>query len=238
MKTRAAQLGMVGWLILAGVAVLIAAEVASILAGFGPVFGIIALGYFMVLGVIYWLYHWARATEGLAGHPGAVMRVTKPHVVDNRPMNVELFEGLSAAQASEVMFLGERFVVPTGMALVQEGEPGDTLYVVLSGQAQFTARSGVGEVTVRIAGPGDSFPLATMVGTGIHITSAEAMTDMEVLALPTAALRALFEQHPEIGMRMYAAAAGALANRYRRTLARLTDNTAKALRETEFFANV
>jgi CRP-like cAMP-binding protein len=223
---------------LAGVAVLIAAEVVSILGGLGPVFGVIALGYAMVLGVIYWLYRWAKATDGTVRLGGAEMRVAKPYVLDNRPMNVSLFEGMTTQQADEVMTLGQRFVVPTGMALVQEGEPGNTLYIVLSGQAQLTARSGVGEITVRISGPGDAFPLAAMVGTGIHITSAEAMTDMEVLALPTGALRALFERRPEIGMRMYAAAAGLMANRYRRTLAHLTDNTAKALQEMDFFANV
>lgn len=232
------QMGLVGWLILAGVAVLIAAEAVSVLGGLGPVFGVIALGYFMVLGVIYWLYRWAKATEGADGPTEATSQVKVPYVLQNRPMNVDIFEGLTRAQASEVMGLGQRMTVPSGESLVTQGDPGNTLYIVLSGQAQLSARSGVGEITVRVAGPGESFPLAAMTGSGNHITSAEALTDMEVVAIPTSVLRALFKRRPEIGMRMYEVMAEVLAERYRKTLARMTRGAEKALREADFFANV
>jgi CRP-like cAMP-binding protein len=77
-------------------------------------------------------------------------------------------------------------------------------------------------MTVRIAGPGESFPLASLVGYGMLITSVRAMRDMDVWELDRQPLLDLCHRRPEIGARIFAAAAGVMASRYRDTLKRLT----------------
>ena len=63
MRITRPRLGLVEWGILSAAVVLIGAEAASIVAGLGPVFAVIALGYFLVLGAIYWVYRRERVTR-------------------------------------------------------------------------------------------------------------------------------------------------------------------------------
>ncbi len=151
---------------------------------------------------------------------------------------VDLFRELTDEQIEEVALLGQPMEINAGQALVQAGEAGNLLFVVIRGFAQLTARSGIGEIPVRAAGPGNSFPLAALVGSGTLITSAEAMTDMTLLALPRGQLLSLCRRDPAIGMGIYAAIADVLGDRYRKTLAHLTSSAEQVLRQADFFTNV
>ena len=73
---------------------------------------------------------------------------------------IDIFRHLSAAQIERVASIGRYLDVPAGKVLAEAGEPGNVLLVIMEGQAQLTAHSAIGEITVRIAGPGESFPLA------------------------------------------------------------------------------
>ena len=151
---------------------------------------------------------------------------------------VDLFRELTDEQIQEVASLGQPLQISAGQALVQAGEAGNLLFVVIRGFAQLTARSAAGEIPVR-AGPGKAFPLAALVGSGTLITSAEAITDMDLLALaPRAPLLALCRRDPAIGMGIYAAIAEVFGERYKKTLAHLTTAAEQVLRQSDFFANV
>ena len=63
---------------------------------------------------------------------------------------------------------------------------------------------------MRVAGPGESFPLAALLGSGTLITSGEAITEMDVLAIPVAELSALCEREPALGSHVYRSAARSL----------------------------
>lgn len=152
--------------------------------------------------------------------------------------DVDIFKGLTDEQIERVAALGDPVRVSAGQALGRAGELGDRLFIITEGKAELSAHSSVGEITVRTAGPGESFPLAALVGSGILITSVEAMTDMDLLAIPSLRLRKLCLDEPEIGMRLYAAIAEVLGQRYSRTLARLTASAERVLKEADFFANV
>ena len=151
---------------------------------------------------------------------------------------VDLFRELTDEQIQEVASLGQPLQISAGQALVQAGEAGNLLFVVIRGFAQLTARSAAGEIPVRAAGPGKAFPLAALVGSGTLITSAEAITDMDLLALPRAPLLALCRRDPAIGMGIYAAIAEVFGERYKKTLAHLTTAAEQVLRQSDFFANV
>ncbi len=144
---------------------------------------------------------------------------------------VDVFSGLSGQQIDRVVSLGTRITVSAGDLLGTGGEAGVHLYVILEGEAHLTTHSEVGEISVRIARPGEAFPLAALLGSGTLITSGEALTDMEVLAIPRSELLLLCTREPEIGMRIYAAVGRLFSNRYAETLAHLTISAARELRQ-------
>ena len=151
---------------------------------------------------------------------------------------VDIFSDLDYRQVDVVASLGRRIEVPAGHVLGRAGELSDQLYVIIDGKAELSAHSGVGEITVRVAGAGESFPLAALIGSGILITTATAMTDMILLAIPRDDLLALCSEDTDIGLRIYTTIADVLATRYSRTLAHLTHNAEQALQDADFFANV
>ena len=152
--------------------------------------------------------------------------------------DVDILKGLSDEQVGRVVSLGHRLQVSEGETLGKGGQLGQSLFVIVDGEAHLTAHSEIGEIAVRVAGPEESFPLAVLLGEGTLITSGEALTSMELLEIPRTQLLDLCSQDTAIGMRIYSAVAAVLANRYRRTLEHLTARADVALREADFFANV
>ncbi len=237
MRVVKARMGPVDWGFLAGVAVLVAAEVAAALGGLGPFFGVVALGYFLVLALAYIMYRYTLSVRtARARAPAAAYGVSD---AERRKLReVDIFAELSDAQIDRVVSLGRRARIAAGQELGEAGQLGHSLFIIMDGNAQLSAESAIGEITVRIAGPGESFPLAALIGSGSLITSVKAMTDMEAIEIPRAALLGLFARDAEIGMRIYAAIAETLGNRYDRTLAHLTSSAERALKRADFWANV
>ena len=91
---------------------------------------------------------------------------------------------------------------------------------------------------MRVAGPGETLPLATLTGAGTLITNARTMGELRAVAMPSQAFRQLCNDAPEIGMCVYQAIAETLGDRYRTTLGRLAGTMTEALRQSDAFANV
>jgi nucleotide-binding universal stress UspA family protein len=149
---------------------------------------------------------------------------------DNRVFRqIDAFGDLSPDQIEKVVVLGSKRNVEAGELLGTGGELGEFMFVILEGEAHLTTHSEIGEISVRIARPGEAFPLAALLGSGTLITSGEALTDMEVLAIPRSELLMLCSREPEIGMRIYAAVGRLFSNRYAETLTHLTISAAREL---------
>ena len=147
--------------------------------------------------------------------------------------DIDLFEGLSDGQIDRVVSLGRRLQISFGEFLGTGGEQGENLFVILQGEADLFAHSEIGEIAVRIAGPGEAFPLAALLGSGTLITSGEALTDMEVLAIPRSELLMLCSKDTEIGMKIRVNVAQLVANRYSATLTQLAVSAERELRDAE-----
>ena len=143
---------------------------------------------------------------------------------------VDMFSRLSREQVSAVVALGRTVSVTEGETLGAGGEAGQNLYVIQEGEAQLTAQSEIGQMAVRVAGPGESFPQAVLLGEGTLITAGFALTDMTLLQIPRSALLDLCTQDAAIGRGIYAATAVLFASRYSRTLTQLG---ASATREVQ-----
>jgi nucleotide-binding universal stress UspA family protein len=131
---------------------------------------------------------------------------------------VDMFARLSREQISVVVALGRTVTVKEGETLGAGGEAGQNLFVIQNGEAQLTAQAEVGQIAVRVAGPGESFPQAVLLGEGTLITAGSALTSMTLLQIPRAPLLDLCTQDAAIGRGIYAATAQLFANRYSRTL--------------------
>ena len=157
---------------------------------------------------------------------------------------VDVFAHLNDEQASGLMALGERQVVEAGTLLGHADAPPTTFYVILSGQAELSYGAqmpgtqmgetqvddtGAGEIAVRLAGPGESFPWAAMRGSGNLVTNCRARTDMEVVAIPIDALTAYCHANAEVGMGFYRGVMDQFAGQYGRTLAMLAANVEQEL---------
>lgn len=156
----------------------------------------------------------------------------------NEVARADIFQGLTASQLQELSALGRRATAPAEKMLVGADEPVTALYVILSGKVELYARSTVGDVTMRLAGSGESFPLAALIGTGQLITSARAMTDLELWAIPVAEFRALCARKPEIASQVYHNVACVLAERYRVTLDRMIRAAHQAMRGVDVWSRI
>jgi len=134
---------------------------------------------------------------------------------------VDVFARRTREQIATVVALGNRIAVSEGDTLGAGGEAGQNLFIIQSGEVQLTAQSEIGQIAVRLAGPGESFPQAVLLGEGTLITAGSALSDIALLQIPRARLLDLCTQDAEIGRGIYAATAQLFANRYSRTLTQL-----------------
>ena len=173
----------------------------------------------------------AREVERRAVMPVRVFRPEDLNVDVNRVESepgqefdfggVDMFARLSREQISAVVALGRTVNVKEGETLGAGGEAGQNLFIIQEGEAQLTAQAEIGQIAVRVAGPGESFPQAVLLGEGTLITAGSALSDMTLLQIPRAPLLDLCTQDSAIGRGIYAATAQLFANRYSRTLIEL-----------------
>jgi CRP-like cAMP-binding protein len=131
-----------------------------------------------------------------------------------------IFQGVDAesvdALASEFQFLD----APRGTVLFREGEPGESLFIVLSGKVKLGRRSADGrENLVAIMGPSDQFGELSLFDPGPRTATATVVTDARVAKLPKAALQKWVQDRPQIAMQLLRV----VARRLRRTNTMLAD---------------
>jgi CRP-like cAMP-binding protein len=113
---------------------------------------------------------------------------------------------------------GVRKRLAPGTALVREGEPNDSLFLVLDGHVAVTV-AGLGEVA-RL-GAGEMVGEMSLVDAAPPSASVVAMDEVHVLAIDYADLRDKVESDPGFGLRLYRAIAIFLSDRLRGTVKRL-----------------
>ncbi|MDR1999273.1 MAG: Crp/Fnr family transcriptional regulator [Frankiaceae bacterium] len=131
-----------------------------------------------------------------------------------------LFQGVDP---DDVEALGQRFEVidvPRGAVVFHEGEPGDSLYIVISGKIKLGKRSADGrENLVAVMGPADQFGELSLFDPGPRTSTAVAVTDAQLARLPKDALHQWIIDKPRLGLQMLRA----VARRLRRTNTMLAD---------------
>jgi signal transduction histidine kinase len=108
-----------------------------------------------------------------------------------------LFTGLSDEDLGRLAATVERQRLAPGEFLVREGERGDAMFVIVSGELEVTKRAEDVELPLARVGPGAIQGEIAAIGGHTRAASVRAITDVEVLRIPREGLLALLDAGPE-----------------------------------------
>ena len=131
-----------------------------------------------------------------------------------------LFQGLSEDAIEPVLTRLETVTLPRGRVVFNEGEPGDSLYIILSGKIKLGRRAADGRQNlVMVMGPSDMVGELSLFDPGPRTATATAVTDARLARLKKTSLRPWLNNRPEIAEQLLRV----LARRLRRTNDALAD---------------
>ena len=144
---------------------------------------------------------------------------------------VPLFHLLDAEERTALAQMMEQANFPAGYRIFQEGEAGDRMYVVCTGQVELATTDKLGQkLVLTTAARGDLFGELSLLDGAARIANATVTEDAELLALDRGTLVDFIRRHPEAALDIMAVMGG----RMRTTTVRLRQMaTRNANEETE-----
>src|SRR3954466_11065765 len=131
-----------------------------------------------------------------------------------------IFQGVDPEAAEALAKEMDYIDVRKGDVVFNEGEPGDSLYIVLSGKIKLGRRAADGRQNlVSIMGPSDMLGELSLFDPGPRTATATAVTDTRLARLKKSSLRPWLNNRPEIAEQLLRV----LARRLRRTNDALAD---------------
>jgi CRP-like cAMP-binding protein len=124
-----------------------------------------------------------------------------------------LCRSLSAADLEAIAAIVETRDVAAGKDLFREGDPGNGLFLVISGEINVTKLAPAGEHLLARLGPGGVLGEMSLVTAEPRSATGHARVDTRVLHLPAARFRALLETDSIPAHKLVAAVAEVLAHR-------------------------
>ena len=108
-----------------------------------------------------------------------------------------LFSGLGQRQLRRIAGLAEMVDFSPGDVIVQYGEPGDAMYVILDGRARVLGRQ-----RARILHAGDFVGEMALLDGGPRTATVTAATEVTAMRLPRRAFLKMLESEPKIAIAM------------------------------------
>ena len=103
--------------------------------------------------------------------------------------------------------------LPSGSTLFERGDPGDALFIVVSGRVELSMRNVTGEkLILNVAERGDFFGELSIADMGPRTATAVALEDSELIVLSRDNLRFFFQKRPEAALDLIAAMAAMIRN--------------------------
>jgi len=158
----------------------------------------------------------AQTPESGPGPPG----VDRRDEVDETLARAGIFQGVDQAAAEVLSSALEPVDFPRGHVIFSEGEPGDRLYIVVSGKVKIGRRSADGrENLLAVFGPSDMFGELSIFDPGPRTSTATTVTEVRAVTMDRAALHDWIGKRPEIADQLLRV----IARRLRRTNNMLAD---------------
>jgi CRP/FNR family cyclic AMP-dependent transcriptional regulator len=118
---------------------------------------------------------------------------------------VELFEHLNDEDRLRLAEVVDLLTLEAGTMLFKAGEPGDSLYVVKSGEVELFIKDTTGQkIVLTVAGAGEIFGELALLDRGARTATALVLTDTELLELDRDDLLLLFQRTPTAALRLLA----------------------------------
>ena len=123
--------------------------------------------------------------------------------------SIPMFELLDEDDLQLLAEVIDRVPLNAGDHLFRAGDPGESLFVVQSGQVELYITDNTGQkIVLTLAETGGLFGELALLDTGSRTASAIALEDTELLELDRGDLLLLFRKQPEAALSMLAAVAG------------------------------
>jgi HEAT repeat protein len=114
---------------------------------------------------------------------------------------VPLFADLSTSDLKQVAAIASESVCPDGETLAVQGEPGDEMYIIISGEVRvLTATEGGQEIEVARRKPGDFVGEMAIISREPRMASLAAAGDVRMLCLDQKSFESLLRERPEISL--------------------------------------
>jgi signal transduction histidine kinase len=110
--------------------------------------------------------------------------------------HVPLFAGLTPEETAALVASADRLSVKAGTLIIEEGTPGECLYVILSGELEVSKRDNDRQIVLATRKPGEFLGEMSLLENAPRTASVRAVRDSELLAIGPAAFRQLLEGRP------------------------------------------
>jgi CRP/FNR family transcriptional regulator, cyclic AMP receptor protein len=116
---------------------------------------------------------------------------------------VPLFQSLNEAQLDVLATGSLRRNYPRGRTIVAEGEPSQSLYILLSGRAKVQRSDSEGkEVILAVIGPGEFFGEMSLIDDAPRSASVITLESSDFMAINKDGFKAMLMQNTDIGMQV------------------------------------
>lgn len=131
-----------------------------------------------------------------------------------------IFQGVEPTAVRTLIEQLDTVNFPRGTTIFDEGEPGDRLYIIISGKVKLARHSVDGrENLLTVMGPSDMFGELSIFDPGPRTSSAICVTELHAATMDSTMLHNWISEHPEIAEQLLRV----LARRLRRTNNSLAD---------------
>ena len=129
--------------------------------------------------------------------------------------DIDLFKGLRAEELDRVAALARSAVVTSGVALINESERGDAIFLILEGRVdvKVSVPGSEAKETIATLNAGEVVGELMLVGKSRRSAYVYAKDEVNVMIWSKADLLALFEKEHHIGYRVMTNIAGFVADR-------------------------
>jgi len=115
---------------------------------------------------------------------------------------IPLFADLSEEDLEQLHKMAETVSVPAGQLVLREGDPGDSLYVVLAGELEVTKRQGSQDVLLALYKPGQFFGEMTLLEQVPRSASVRTLRESRLLVISQVAFQTLLSCSPSAPLKI------------------------------------
>jgi signal transduction histidine kinase len=115
---------------------------------------------------------------------------------------IPLFADLSEEDLEQLYKMAEPVSIPAGQLVLREGDPGDSLYVVLAGELEVTKRQGGQDVLLAVYKPGQFFGEMALLEQAPRSASVRTLQESRLMVISQVAFQTLLSCSPSAPLKI------------------------------------